>query len=213
MEEHHAAGRQPGRLPPCPVEVASVPHMKFQSTALYGACLIELDAAHDNRGFFARTFCAEEFALHGLKVVFPQHSVSFSARKGTLRGMHYQRDPHGEAKLVRCTRGAIWDVIIDIRRDSPTHGRWQGFELSSVNGRQLYIPEGFAHGFQTLGDDVDVNYLISTPFAPGSAAGFRHDDPAFGINWPLPVSQISEKDLHWPDFPEPALQTVAPDAS
>jgi dTDP-4-dehydrorhamnose 3,5-epimerase len=174
--------------------------MEFHSTKLRDAYLLRLERAHDNRGFFARTFCVEEFAAHGLETSFPQHSISFSARKGTLRGMHYQREPRSEAKLVRCTQGAILDVIIDIRPDSPTYRRWQEFELSSANGHQLYIPKGFAHGFQTLSDDVEVNYLISTPYEPGLARGIRYDDPAFGINWPLSVTEISEKDLHWPDF-------------
>src|SRR6266478_4892449 len=174
--------------------------MQFHPTNLRDAFLVQLEPAHDNRGFFARTFCAEEFAAHGLEANYPQHSVSFSSRRGTLRGMHYQRDPHSEVKLVRCTKGAILDVIIDIRPDSPTYRRWQGFELSSANGRQLYIPRGFAHGFQTLSDNVEVSYLISTPYEPELARGIRYDDPAFAISWPLPVTEISERDLHWPDF-------------
>lgn len=174
--------------------------MEFHSTTLRDAYLVQLEPARDQRGFFARTFCVEEFASLGLETSYPQHSISFSARKGTLRGMHYQREPRSEAKLVRCIRGAILDVIIDIRPDSPTYRRWQEFELSSANGRQLYIPKGFAHGFQTLSDDVEVSYLISTPYAPELATGIRHDDPAFGITWPLAVTEISEKDLRWPDF-------------
>lgn len=175
--------------------------LQFYPTNLRDAVLIQLDRARDKRGFFARSFCVEEFAAHGLETNFPQHSISGSARMGTLRGMHYQRAPHGEIKLVRCTRGAILDVIIDIRTDSPTFRRWQEFELSPVNGRQLYIPKGFAHGFQTLSDDSEVNYLISEPYRPESACGIRHDDPTFQINWPLSVTEISEKDLCWPDFP------------
>jgi dTDP-4-dehydrorhamnose 3,5-epimerase len=167
---------------------------------LRDAIVVQLEPTRDNRGFFARTFCIEEFSAHGLETTYPQHSISFSARRGTLRGMHYQREPHSEAKLVRCTKGVIWDVIIDIRPESPTYCRWQEFELSSVNDCQLYVPKGFAHGFQTLSDDVEVNYLISAPYEPGSAHGIRYDDPAFGINWPLSVTDISEKDLHWPDF-------------
>ena len=174
--------------------------MEFHSTKLRDAYLVQLEPAHDNRGFFARTFCVEEFAAHGLETNYQQHSISFSARKGTLRGMHYQRDPHSEVKLVRCTRGTILDVIIDIRPDSPTYRRWQEFELSSVNDHELYIPKGFAHGFQTLSDDAEVNYLISTPYEPELARGIRYDDPAFGISWPLSVTEISERDLHWPDF-------------
>jgi dTDP-4-dehydrorhamnose 3,5-epimerase len=176
--------------------------MEFHSTELRDVYLIQLEPARDDRGFFARTFCVEEFAAHGLETNFPQHSISFSTRRGTLRGMHYQLEPHGETKLVRCIQGAILDVIIDIRPDSLTYRCWQGFELSSANHHQLYIPKGFAHGFQTLSDDVEVNYLISTPYAPQSARGIRYDDPAFGISWPQPVTEISEKDLRWPDFPQ-----------
>ena len=174
--------------------------MEFHSTKLRDVYLIQIEPARDNRGFFARTFCVEEFEAHGLETSFPQHSISFSARKGTLRGLHYQLEPRSEAKLVRCTQGAILDVIIDIRPNSPTYRRWQQFELSSANRRQLYIPKGFAHGFQTLSDDVEVNYLISTPYASELARGIRYDDPAFGISWPLSVTEISEKDARWPDF-------------
>ena len=117
-----------------------------------------------------------------------------------MRGLHYQREPHSEAKVVRCLKGVIWDVLIDIRPESPTYLRWQQFELSSENGHQLYVPAGFAHGYQTLCDDVEVNYLISVPYAPQSACGIRYNDPTFGITWPLPVTEISEKDVHWPNF-------------
>jgi dTDP-4-dehydrorhamnose 3,5-epimerase len=174
--------------------------VKFHPTLLHDAWLIQLEPAQDSRGFFARTFCAEEFAAHGLEATYPQHSISFSARKGTLRGMHYQREPHSEVKLVRCIKGAICDVIIDIRPNSPTNRHWQKFELSSENGRQLYIPAGFAHGFQTLCDDVEVNYLISELYSPQFGGGIRYDDPNFAIAWPLSVTEISEKDLQWPDF-------------
>ena len=174
--------------------------MQFHPTTLCDVWLIHLEPVHDSRGFFARTFCVEEFAAHGLETSYPQHSLSYSACKGTVRGMHYQRDPHSEAKLVRCVNGAIWDVIIDIRPGSPTFRKWQNFELSSANGHQLYIPKGFAHGFQTLSVDVEVNYLISEAYEPQAACGIRYDDPTFAITWPLPVTEISEKDLHWPDF-------------
>ena len=174
--------------------------LRFERTNLDDAWLINLDPSRDARGFFARTFSVDEFAARALETSFPQHSISYSARSGTLRGMHYQREPHSEVKLVRCTKGTIWDVIIDIRPTSPTFRQWQAFELSDVNGRQLYIPKGFAHGFQTLSDDVEVNYLISEPYMPESATGLRHDDPNFNINWPLPVTAISPKDLQWPDF-------------
>jgi dTDP-4-dehydrorhamnose 3,5-epimerase len=174
--------------------------MKFISTALQDAWLIDLEPATDGRGLFARTFCVDEFAAHGLETNYAQHSVSFSSRRGTLRGMHFQREPRSEVKLVRCIGGCIWDVILDIRPDSPTYLSWQGFELSSSNRRQLYIPKGFAHGFQTLSDNVEVNYLISEPYAPQYGSGIRYNDPIFGITWPLPVSEMSEKDLQWPSF-------------
>ena len=174
--------------------------MKFNPTTLRDAWLIELEPVVDSRGYFARTFCVDEFAARGLETNFAQHNVSFSARKGTIRGMHYQREPHGEVKLVRCIKGSVWDVIIDIRPGSPTYRRWQGFELSSANKNQLYVPKGFAHGFQTLRDDVEINYLISEPYSPQSSSGIRHDDSAFAIHWPLPVTEISSKDLQWPDF-------------
>jgi dTDP-4-dehydrorhamnose 3,5-epimerase len=174
--------------------------MQFHLTTFHDAWLIQLEPIHDSRGSFARTFCVDEFAAHGLETQFPQHSLSSSARKGTLRGMHYQRSPHCEVKLVRCVKGAIWDVIIDIRPDSPTYRRWEGFELSDSNCRQLYIPKGFAHGFQTLSEGVEVNYLISERYVAEAGCGMRHDDPSFAIQWPLPVSEISAKDLQWPDF-------------
>jgi dTDP-4-dehydrorhamnose 3,5-epimerase len=174
--------------------------MKFHPTALHDAQLIHLEPAYDNRGFFARTFCSREFAAHGLETNFPQHSVSLSGRKGTVRGMHYQREPHSEVKVVRCFKGAIWDVIVDIRPSSPTYRRWQGFELSAANRHGLYIPRGFAHGFQTLSDDAEVSYLISEPYHPDAASGIRYDDPSIGIEWPLAVTVTSEKDLSWPDF-------------
>ena len=172
--------------------------MRFETTGLDGAWLVQLEPRQDSRGFFARTFCVDEFHAHGLETEFPQHSISRSFVKGTVRGMHFQREPHAEVKLVRCLNGAIWDVIIDMRQDSPTFRQWRAFELSDENGCQLYIPKGFAHGFQTLSDNVEVNYLISEFHVPDAASGVCHDDPAFGITWPLPVTTISEKDLLWP---------------
>jgi len=174
--------------------------LQFHTTTLEGAWLIDLERRSDSRGFFARTFCVQEFATHGLETNYPQHSISFSARRGTVRGMHYQREPHSEVKLVRCLKGSIYDVIIDIRPNSPTYRRWQGFDLSDVDGRQLYIPKGFAHGFQTLSDGVEVNYLMSEPYDSKAAWGIRFDDPSFSIAWPLAVTEISAKDLSWPDF-------------
>lgn len=176
--------------------------MRFIPTTLKDAHIIELEPARDDRGFFARTLCVDAFAERGLEIQYPQHSISYSARRGTLRGLHFQREPHSEAKLIRCTRGAILDVIVDIRRNSPSFRRWQKFELSSTNCRELYVPKGFAHGFQTLCDEVEVSYLISTRYAPGFAGGIRYDDPALGIEWPLPVTEISERDLRWPSFSE-----------
>lgn len=172
--------------------------MRFEATGLDGAWLIHLEPVNDVRGFFARTFCVNEFRAHGLETEFPQHSMSLSLRKGTVRGMHFQKDPSGEVKLVRCLRGSIWDVIIDMRPDSPTFRQWRAFELSEENGLQLYVPKGFAHGFQTLSDNTRVNYLISEFHVPTSASGVRYDDPAIGITWPLPVTTISENDLLWP---------------
>jgi dTDP-4-dehydrorhamnose 3,5-epimerase len=174
--------------------------MRFEQTNLCDAWLIEAVPMHDQRGFFARTFCVREYAELGLTTQFVQHSTSHSAAKGTLRGMHFQRAPHGEVKVVRCLQGAIWDVIIDLRPRSPTYRQWQGFELTAQNHRQLYVPEGFAHGFQTLCDDTQVGYLISAFYAPQAADGVRHDDAEFGISWPLLVTEISDKDRTWPDF-------------
>jgi len=174
--------------------------MRFETSSLDGVWLIHLEPMHDSRGFFARTFCTNEFRAHGLETDFPQHSISFSSRKGTVRGMHFQREPHSEVKLVRCLSGSICDVIIDIRPESSTFRQWRGFELSEKNGLQLYIPKGFAHGFQTMSDNARVSYLISEYYAPAAASGVRYDDPAFGITWPLPVTTISENDLLWPIF-------------
>jgi dTDP-4-dehydrorhamnose 3,5-epimerase len=174
--------------------------MQFHPTSLHGAWRIHIEPACDSRGYFARTFCVDEFAARALETSYGQHSISFTARKGTVRGLHYQREPHSEAKVVRCIKGVIWDVIIDIRPDSPTYLRWQEFELSGGNGDQLYIPAGFAHGYQTLSDDVEVTYLISARYAPGSAYGIRFDDPVFAITWPLAVTEISDKDVNWPNF-------------
>jgi dTDP-4-dehydrorhamnose 3,5-epimerase len=176
--------------------------MQFSRTMLNEALLVTLEPTHDDRGFFARSFSVEEFMYRGLETNFPQHSVSYSARAGTLRGMHYQLEPASEVKLVRCTRGAVHDVIVDIRPRSPTHRKWQDFTLSAENRNQLYIPKGFAHGFQTLTDDVEMSYLISAPYQPKLARGFRYDDPAFAIYWPLSVTAISEKDHCWPPFSE-----------
>jgi dTDP-4-dehydrorhamnose 3,5-epimerase len=172
----------------------------FTETPLAGAYLIDPELLEDERGFFARTFCAREFSEHGLQPVVAQVSLAFNHRKGTLRGMHYQFAPAEEAKLVRCTSGAIYDVIIDLRPESRTYLSHFGAELSSENRRAMYVPEMFAHGYQTLAEETEVTYQVSEFYTPGRAQGLRHDEPAFGIEWPLPVSVISEKDSSWPPF-------------
>ena len=181
--------------------------MKFHQTPLDGAWLIEPEPHQDQRGSFTRVFCEREFALHDLCTRFVQHSTSFSSRRGTLRGMHFQQAPFAEVKLVSCSAGAVLDVIIDLRAGSPTYAQWAEFTLSAQNRHRLYVPAGFAHGFQTLSDDAEVNYLISAFHAPQAARGVRHDDPAFDIRWPLPVSAISPKDRAWPDFSH-SLDTI-----
>jgi dTDP-4-dehydrorhamnose 3,5-epimerase len=174
--------------------------MQFTKTDLEGAWLIDAEPNRDARGWFARTFCEREFSAHGLETRFPQHSTSQNVERGTLHGMHFQRTPHAEVKLVRCLKGAIWDVIIDLNPASPTYQRWQGFELSAADMRQLYIPKGFAHGFQTLEPNCEIGYLISEFYAPDASTGVRWDDPAFGVEWPLPVTVMSDKDKTWADF-------------
>jgi dTDP-4-dehydrorhamnose 3,5-epimerase len=172
----------------------------FTETKLKGAFVIEPVPVADERGFFARTWCRQEFESHGLCSRLAQSSISFNKRRGTLRGMHYQSAPNEEAKLVRCTMGAIYDVIIDLRRDSPTFKRWVGVELTAENRRMLYVPEGFAHGLQTLTDDTEVFYQMSEYFAPESARGVRWNDPAFAIEWPASVTIISDRDNAYTDF-------------
>ena len=174
--------------------------MKFVETTLRGAFTIHQERVADERGAFARTWCARELDASGLSTRVVQCNVSISLRRGTLRGMHFQRAPHAEVKIVRCTGGAIFDVIIDLRPDSPTYCGWEGVELSAGNGTMLYVPEGFAHGFQTLTDDAVVEYQMSEFFAPESARGVRWNDSAFGISWPLEVSMISARDAAYADF-------------
>lgn len=172
--------------------------MRFEPTELAGVVVVQPERHHDERGFFSRVFCEEEFARNGLPVRFPQTSVSFNAKAGTVRGMHFQREPHAEAKLVRCTRGAIYDVVVDLRPGQPTFGRWCGFELTPANGIALFIPEGFAHGFQALEDESELLYAITPSHVPGVGAGVRWDDPAIGVRWPQPVTVMSDKDRTWP---------------
>jgi dTDP-4-dehydrorhamnose 3,5-epimerase len=169
--------------------------MNISSLALAGVHLIELTPQSDERGFFARMFCEKEFAAAGLNAQIPQINLSFNARRGTLRGMHFQRAPHGETKVVRCIRGAIYDVVVDLRQGSSAWGKWLGVELNAENRNALYIPAGFAHGFQTLADETEVLYFMGSAFVAEASAGIRFDDPMLGISWPLNVSVISAKDL------------------
>jgi dTDP-4-dehydrorhamnose 3,5-epimerase len=174
--------------------------MIITSTSIADARIIEIEPFFDERGFFARTWCRRELAEQGLCVEIAQESISSNRKKGTLRGLHFQTPPHDEVKIVRCIRGAVFDVIVDLRPRSATYLRWQGFELTGENHRALYVPNGCAHGFQTLMDGTEVHYQISSFHAPEAAAGYRFDDPAFAIAWPLPVAVISERDLRWPSF-------------
>ena len=174
--------------------------MIFTPTELAGAVLVELERREDARGYFARVYCEREFRALGLPRLSAQASVSMTRRAGTLRGMHYQARPNEEDKLVRCLRGAIWDVIVDIRAGSPTYCRWVGVELSESNQRMLLVPKGFAHGFLTMSDEVAVSYMMSEFYEPTAERGARYDDPAFGIEWPRSVRELSDKDRAWPPF-------------
>src|SRR3954451_6499190 len=176
--------------------------MILRETELSGAFVVEIEPHADARGLFARTFDRDLFAAHGLACDVVQASVSYNARAGTLRGLHYQAEPDGEDKLVRCVRGAVWDVIVDLRPDSPSYCRWLAVDLDQDSRRALYIPRGFAHGFQTRTHDAEVLYQMSTPYVPDAARGVRWDDPAFGIEWPDPGAErvMSERDGSYPDF-------------
>lgn len=176
--------------------------MKFCQTPLPGVWLIELERLEDERGWFARSFDREELRARGMNSEVVQCNASCNARRDTLRGMHYQAEPHGESKLVRCVRGAIFDVALDLRPDSAAYCRWHGVELSAKNGRALYIPAGLAHGFQTLVDDCEVLYMMGHRYVPEAARGVRYDDPAFAIRWPAPRAEriVSERDASYPDF-------------
>lgn len=174
--------------------------MIFTKTALPGASIVDIERREDARGYFGRTYCEREFEANGLPTGMVQTNMSLTRRAGTLRGMHYQMAPNAEDKLVRCVQGAIWDAIVDIRPESPTYCQWIGVELSEANGRMLLVPKGFAHGFVTLTDDAAVTYQVSAFYSPQSERGARHDDPAFGIAWPVPVIDMSDKDRSWPDF-------------
>ena len=174
--------------------------MIFHATSLPDAFIVEPELLGDERGWFARAWCREAFAEHGLNAELAQCSLSYTRERATLRGMHYQRPPHGETKLVRVTRGAIYDVALDLRPDSVTFCQWSAVELTAENRKMSYIPDGFAHGFVTLTDDVEVFYQVSVPHEPASAAGVRWDDPAFNIDWPVDQPVLSERDAAFPDF-------------
>jgi dTDP-4-dehydrorhamnose 3,5-epimerase len=172
--------------------------MIFHPTDLQDAWLIALELRGDERGFFARTMCQQEFAAHGMVTGFVQQNTSFSAQRGTIRGMHFQHPPYTEAKLVRCIKGSVVDIIVDLRRGSSTYLKHQAFALDERGRQQLYVPPGFAHSFQTTSDDAEVSYLVSAPYTPSAEHGLRYSDDDLGIAWPLPVSSISEKDANWP---------------
>lgn len=174
--------------------------MIFTETRLKGAYIIEIEPISDERGFFARSWCQNEFEAQGLTTRLAQANISFNKQKGTLRGMHYQVEPYGEVKIVRCTQGALYDVIIDLRPDSPTYKEWIGVELTAENRRMLYVPENFGHGFQTLVDHTEASYQVSEFYTPGAEQGIRWNDPTFGIEWPAEVTVMSDKDKNWADF-------------
>ncbi len=174
--------------------------MIFHETPVAGCRLIELEKRGDARGFFARLFCEREFAQAGLETRFVQANNSLTAEAGTLRGLHYQLPPAAEVKLVRCVRGVLWDVVLDLRPESPSFGRWFGAELSAENRRMMYVPRGCAHGFVTLGDDAEALYFVSAFYGPEEERGVRWNDPRFAIDWPVTPTTISDKDAAWPDF-------------
>ncbi|MBN9442250.1 dTDP-4-dehydrorhamnose 3,5-epimerase [Bosea sp. (in: a-proteobacteria)] len=172
--------------------------MHFAKTNIPGVVVIDPAPHADARGRFMRAWCLKEFAEHGIVFDPVQANLGFSTKRGTVRGMHFQEAPAREAKLVRCTRGAIFDVVLDLRPESPSYGNWHGVELSGDNGRMLYLPEGCAHGYQTLQPDTEMHYMTSAFYTPAAAKGVRFDDPAFGIAWPLAITEISEQDRNWP---------------
>lgn len=174
--------------------------MRFTATDIDGAFLVTMEPFVDERGSFARAWCEEAFRDQGISMRVAQTNVSRNVRKGTIRGLHWQGEPCLEAKFLRCTGGAVFDVIADVRPESATYGRWQGFELAAGGEKLVFVPEGCAHGYQALTDGAEVTYDTSTPYAPGTERGIRWDDPAFGIAWPIPNAIVSEKDRSWPDF-------------
>jgi dTDP-4-dehydrorhamnose 3,5-epimerase len=175
--------------------------VRFTPAPLAGAYVIALEPHSDERGLFARAYCAREFADAGLATELVQANISSNARAGTVRGLHFQRPPHAEVKLVRCVKGALYDVIVDMRATSPTYLRWFGAELSDANGLMMYVPKGFAHGYQSLTDGATVFYMVSAFYAPQAEGGLRHDDPRLAIAWPRAVADVSDKDAQWPLLP------------
>jgi len=183
--------------------------MIFTPTKLQGPFILEVKKIEDERGFFGRSWCKQELEAHGLNAGVVQANVSYNKVKGTLRGMHFQKAPHQETKLVRCTRGAIYDVIIDLRPDSPTYKQWIGVELTESNYRMLFVPEDFAHGFITLEDNTEVTYQVTQYYTPGAEGGIRWNDPAFNIEWPIPPVVVSGKDQAHPDFAASSPKVVS----
>ena len=179
--------------------------MKFTDTGFAGLFLIELEVNRDERGYFARTFSFDAFKERGLHLDYPQCATAFNGRSGTVRGMHFQKPPHGEVKVVRCTRGVVHDVVIDLRPTSATYLQCFHVELAAGDGRELYVPDGFAHGYQSLADASEVHYMLSARHRPDAASGLRWDDPALSLAWPLPLTVISERDRSWPLLSERAL--------
>lgn len=174
--------------------------MKFSETAIAGCFLIELEPRSDERGFFSRMYCADEFRLHGLDPHIAQINTALTIKAGTVRGMHFQIAPHADTKLLRCLNGAVYDVCVDLRPDSPSYCQWVSVELTAGNRHMLFLPAGTAHGYQTLTDNAEIMYTTNRRYAPESATGVRYNDPAFGVQWPLAVTEISDADRNWPDF-------------
>jgi len=177
--------------------------MIYKPTPLPGSYLVCLEPRTDERGMFARAFCAREFAENGLEFNFVQANISVNNHIGTVRGMHFQYPPHDEVKLVRCIKGSIYDIIVDLRQESPAYLQWFGAELSDGNGHMMYVPKGFAHGYQALCDGATAHYMVSAYYEPASEGGCRYDDPTFGISWPMPITNISDKDSAWPLIMKP----------
>ena len=176
--------------------------MQFHQTPLQGCYVIEPELIRDHRGFFARVWCRQELEQHGLAAEMMQSNIGFSVRKGTLRGLHFQTGSHAEVKIVRCTRGAMYDVVVDLRRESATYKCWFGVELTAENEKMIYVPEGFAQGYLTLTDNTEMNYHTSKLFNREAATGVRFDDPQFGITWPIEIAVMSQQDRQWPDYTE-----------